>query len=1058
MKIAVMTLYREDNYGTVLQAAAMCMLLRKLGHDADVIQYRPMDKVDALPKGSLRPEFLEKVREDLHELRNPLITGRISGCGFEAFRDTYLSYTPVCRTLTDLENLNGIYDAFICGSDRVWFAPQFDPHMFLDFVTDPEQMIAYAPCLMKEGIEERSLKKKMGELISRFSHLSVREKCGRELLSEFYGIQTEEVADPVLMLQTEEWEELWRMMQLQIEAAAAQREKEEAALAEASGEPPVTLAGADEDALAEAEEMDLADGTEDEAEDHEEPSAEAEETAAEAEETAAADGAKDHEEELSGKAEESIPAEHSDEKGTEELVPSNPENTDLAAVQEEDYPKPRGYLLICLMSGNSAYWDAAYKLADRLELDVKAIPFFENDLYKYGVLKDEIDPIHFARLFYEADYICTDSYHGLLLGISFQKELCCFRRYPEGQHDNRNIRMTHILDAVGMMNRLYEDNAPLEQYLTQTDFIPVKYKVDALRLKSHRFLEESLQEIDAHNHSSVRPNPHVREKGTLCCGCGACAIVCPEKCITIRLQENGFLEAVVDDDVCSRCGTCMDVCPMQGEVEGRMLTDASLLSYSDEDREALAHSDSGAFGWRLAKLAVENGETVAGCVFDPNSSSARHILVRTETKPVPVKNETSLVQTETPEPETEDKGTEAPKPDAAEPEVVETEDKGTETPKPDAAEAETADTEEKGTEAPKPDTAEAEGAETEEKETEAPKPETEEAEASEEAEAENEASSALFESPAEALKAMQGSIFLQSNISGIWKELRKCEEEVLLIGTPCQIAAARKLLAGKENITYVDFICSGLPSKLLFEKYAPASRGRIMLLPDRLSIRFRGKTDNRRRRMMVISDGARGRSVPHQKDGFIRVLHRGNCLSKSCYECRWRDRSCADLRLGTADASSVGWRSDKRRLWEMINAKALSAGTNGYGLHDVTAVFCMTDKGRMAVNRLMTQGYWEGLHKQTLEDYLRAVVMENQPCPVYYEDLIRDLKDSRFSMRRILADYVKPFEKRERAKDRLQRFTREGRAQLRERRKLEEQRRQKRYGKLAEFLERLSLW
>lgn len=46
-----------------------------------------------------------------------------------------------------------------------------------------------------------------------------------------------------------------------------------------------------------------------------------------------------------------------------------------------------------------------------------------------------------------------------------------------------------------------------------------------------------------------------------CCGCGACAGVCPKRAISMRHNAAGFLIAVVEQDVCIECGACMKVCP-----------------------------------------------------------------------------------------------------------------------------------------------------------------------------------------------------------------------------------------------------------------------------------------------------------------------------------------------------------------------------------------------------------------------------------------------------------------------------------------------------------------
>ena len=47
-----------------------------------------------------------------------------------------------------------------------------------------------------------------------------------------------------------------------------------------------------------------------------------------------------------------------------------------------------------------------------------------------------------------------------------------------------------------------------------------------------------------------------------CCGCSACASVCPKRCITMCEDNEGFLYPFVDTDICIECGLCENICPV----------------------------------------------------------------------------------------------------------------------------------------------------------------------------------------------------------------------------------------------------------------------------------------------------------------------------------------------------------------------------------------------------------------------------------------------------------------------------------------------------------------
>ena len=45
-----------------------------------------------------------------------------------------------------------------------------------------------------------------------------------------------------------------------------------------------------------------------------------------------------------------------------------------------------------------------------------------------------------------------------------------------------------------------------------------------------------------------------------CCGCSACASICPKQCISMAADKEGFLYPLVDKNICIECGLCEKVC------------------------------------------------------------------------------------------------------------------------------------------------------------------------------------------------------------------------------------------------------------------------------------------------------------------------------------------------------------------------------------------------------------------------------------------------------------------------------------------------------------------
>lgn len=111
----------------------------------------------------------------------------------------------------------------------------------------------------------------------------------------------------------------------------------------------------------------------------------------------------------------------------------------------------------------------------------------------------------------------------------------------------------------------------------------------------------------------------------LCTGCGVCAAICPKKCLSITLDENGFYKAVCDEVACVDCGLCDKVCPKF--MESEEVVPLSLLSAVSKDKQTLSTTSSGGLCYELAKKAIADGKKVCACVYNYDKHRAEHIVV-----------------------------------------------------------------------------------------------------------------------------------------------------------------------------------------------------------------------------------------------------------------------------------------------------------------------------------------------------------------------------------------------------------------------------------------------
>ena len=104
-----------------------------------------------------------------------------------------------------------------------------------------------------------------------------------------------------------------------------------------------------------------------------------------------------------------------------------------------------------------------------------------------------------------------------------------------------------------------------------------------------------------------------------CCGCKACANVCPADAISFFEDECGFFYPSIDAEKCVGCRKCINTCDFQKE-DGGVHKSYPKHCYAavHKDKTVLKNSSSGGVFTALADIVLEKGGVVFGCAFDEN--------------------------------------------------------------------------------------------------------------------------------------------------------------------------------------------------------------------------------------------------------------------------------------------------------------------------------------------------------------------------------------------------------------------------------------------------------
>ncbi len=204
-KIGIMTWFQYHNYGTALQVTALSETIKNMGYEPIVIQYHAKNKPVSVCRESIAVSIGTKVVSVIKNSYYKNFSCSIREKHYNDFYDKYIRFTSRCDLLSELQLLNNELDAFVCGSDQIWAPSCFDQHYFLDFVSNDNKKIAYAPSVGLPSIEDEYIKEQIKELTSRISFLSTREESGSKIIADLIGKEVATVLDPTLLLNADEW-------------------------------------------------------------------------------------------------------------------------------------------------------------------------------------------------------------------------------------------------------------------------------------------------------------------------------------------------------------------------------------------------------------------------------------------------------------------------------------------------------------------------------------------------------------------------------------------------------------------------------------------------------------------------------------------------------------------------------------------------------------------------------------------------------------------------------------------------------------------------------------
>ena len=155
------------------------------------------------------------------------------------------------------------------------------------------------------------------------------------------------------------------------------------------------------------------------------------------------------------------------------------------------YKKDEKYILCYFLGNNNFYWKYVKKLQKNTGLKIRIIPIQAESYLKKGEILPDAGPIEFVNLIANAEIICTDSFHGTVFSIIFEKNFSVLKRFNDNDERSQNSRIYNLLKLLKKEKNIVETNNKEFNYKVH-NYKVIKNILNKKRTESIEFLDKSI--------------------------------------------------------------------------------------------------------------------------------------------------------------------------------------------------------------------------------------------------------------------------------------------------------------------------------------------------------------------------------------------------------------------------------------------------------------------------------------------------------------------------------------------------------------------------------------
>lgn len=193
MKVGIVTIIDNGNFGNRLQNYALCEILKKLGVEVETIS-------------NFAGEKSQNQFKNMYLRFRCIIHGNELKYKNRHFKEFNRNIRFTKRIITNYNNIDLKYDYFISGSDQVW-----NPYIWrlgdIDLLTFANQnkRVSYAASIAVSELDKQ-YEERIKKHITDYKAISVRENNGRQIIQKLTGRNDVEVLiDPTMLLSADDW-------------------------------------------------------------------------------------------------------------------------------------------------------------------------------------------------------------------------------------------------------------------------------------------------------------------------------------------------------------------------------------------------------------------------------------------------------------------------------------------------------------------------------------------------------------------------------------------------------------------------------------------------------------------------------------------------------------------------------------------------------------------------------------------------------------------------------------------------------------------------------------